>query len=338
MVLKRDLREEDSTEIIIGERLRSFGERKTMREEKRKIVSKVDGLELELLVVEPDEVHAVVQISHGMCEHKERYLEFMRFLAQHGIASIIHDHRGHGASVKSLNDLGYMYEQGAEGLVADLHQITLFARRCWEGVPLILLGHSMGSLAVRMYAKRYDRDIDALIVCGSPSKNSLLRLGIAIASVQKHIFGSRHRCKLLEALSFGPYAAKFRKEKSKFSWGCSDRDVVRRYEESILCGFTFTADGYLTLFGLMKETYSRDGWLCANPSLPILFLGGAEDPCIGGSRKFAHAIRCMRRAGYGRVKAKLYPGMRHEILLEREKESVYTDVLHFIERTRADGE
>lgn len=303
-----------------------------MREEKRKIASEVDALELEVLIVEPDEVRAVIQISHGMCEHKERYLDFMRFLAKHGIASIIHDHRGHGASVKSLNDLGYMYGQGADGLVADLHQITRYARRCWEGVPLILLGHSMGSLAVRVYAKKYDRDMEALIVCGSPSKNPLLLLGIAIASLQKRILGERHRCKLLEVLSFGSYAAKFRKEKSKFAWGCSDPDVVRRYEESILCGFTFTADGYLTLFELMRETYARDGWLCANPKLPILFLGGAEDPCIGGRRRFAQAVQCMRRAGYNHVKAKLYPGMRHEILLETERGKVYGDILHFIER------
>lgn len=142
-----------------------------MREEKRKITSQVDGLELELLVVEPEEVRAVVQISHGMCEHKERYLEFMRFLADHGVASIIHDHRGHGASVKSLNDLGYMYGQGAKGLVEDLRQITRYARKCWTGVPLILLGHSMGSLTVRVYAKQYDSGIDGLIVCGSPSRN-----------------------------------------------------------------------------------------------------------------------------------------------------------------------
>ena len=302
-----------------------------MREEKRKITSQVDGLELELLVVEPEEVRAVVQISHGMCEHKERYLEFMRFLADHGVASIIHDHRGHGASVKSLNDLGYMYGQGAKGLVEDLRQITRYARKCWTGVPLILLGHSMGSLAVRVYAKQNDSGIDGLIVCGSPSKNPMLQLGIAIASVQKRFLGDRHRCKFLEMISFGPYAAKFRKEKSRFAWGCSDPDVVRRYEESILCGFTFTADGYLTLFELMKETYSRDGWACGNPKLPILFLGGEEDPCIGGSRRFAHAVRCMRRAGYNHVKARLYPEMRHEILLEKARESVYQDTLHFIE-------
>lgn len=302
-----------------------------MREEKRKITSRRDGLELEVLVVEPGQVRGIVQISHGMCEHKERYLEFMRYLAQEGFACIIHDHRGHGASVKSLNDLGYMYRQGAEGLVEDLFQITEYAKRCWGDVPLILLGHSMGSLAVRVYAKKYDDQIDGLVVCGSPSKNPFLFLGTALARLSALAFGDRHPCRLIEAISFGPYALKFRKEKSRFAWGCSDPDVVRRYEESILCGFTFTADGYLALFALMKETYSGSGWQHKNPRLPVLFIGGEDDPCIGGRRRFAHAVRSMKRAGYSRIRFRLYPGMRHEILLERERETVCEDVLCFIE-------
>ena len=76
------------------------------------IQSKVDGLMLDGLVVEPEEGvqrTALLQLSHGMSEYKERYLPFMEFMAEHGVVCVIHDHRGHGKSVKSEQDLGFMY-------------------------------------------------------------------------------------------------------------------------------------------------------------------------------------------------------------------------------------
>ena len=83
-----------------------------------------DGLPLSLMLLEPEgEVRALVQLSHGMVEHKERYLPFMRYLAERGCACVINDHRGHGASVRSADDLGYFYQDGDGALVDDLHQI-----------------------------------------------------------------------------------------------------------------------------------------------------------------------------------------------------------------------
>ena len=90
------------------------------------MVSDCDGLPLSLCMALPDDEQpvALVQLAHGMAEHKERYLPFMEYLAQHGYASVINDHRGHGASVRSEKDLGYFYEGGADALVKDLRQIT----------------------------------------------------------------------------------------------------------------------------------------------------------------------------------------------------------------------
>lgn len=301
--------------------------------EMQKLISNTDGLELDLMVLVPEgKVKGIFQIHHGMSEFKERYLPFMEYLAGEGYVAAIHDCRGHGKSVRSQEDLGYMYGGGGDALVEDAHQVTMELRERWKDVPLILFGHSMGSLVVRMYTKKYDRDIDMLVVCGSPSKNDFLRAGKCIASAQEKFFGSHHISKLLEGASFGAFAKPFAAEKSRFAWCCSDPEVVRQYEESPLCGFTFTVDGYQALFQLMEETYSTDGWTLANPQIPVLFVGGADDPCIGGARKYARAVQLMRKVGYKNTKGKLYPGMRHEILNEKDRQRVFQDIKKYMEK------
>lgn len=269
------------------------------------IQSKVDGLMLDGLVVEPEEGvqrTALLQLSHGMSEYKERYLPFMEFMAEHGVVCVIHDHRGHGKSVKSEQDLGFMYGAGGAGLVEDLFQVTVWAKKEYPDLPFILMGHSMGSLVVRTYAKEHDRELDALIVCGSPSKNYLRPLGAA--------------------------------EKSRFAWCCSDPEVVREYEENPLCGFTFSDDAFFALNDLLKETYGFHGWHCTNRKLPVLFLSGGDDPCYVNVRRFKKSIDHMRLIGYRNVRGKLYPGMRHEILNEKEKYRVYGDVWKWLKKEK----
>lgn len=305
-----------------------------MQKEYLKLQSDFDGLELDVFIVEPDDpkLKGVIQISHGMCEMKERYTEFMEYMARNGYACIIHDHRGHGNSVKDKTHLGYMYGGGAEALVQDLHQITMQAKARWPQAPFILLGHSMGSLVARVYLKKYDGDIQALILSGSPGKNPALFAGKTICRIQKLLCGANRPSRLLETLSFGSFASKFAAEKSRFAWCCSDPKVVEAYDASPECGFTFTVDGYEALFKLMEETYNSKGWACTKPKLPILFIGGSEDPCIGGARKYKKAIEHLRTQGYSNIRGKLYPGMRHEILLETIKYDVYGDIVKYLSK------
>lgn len=93
----------------------------------------------------------------------------MEYLYHLGYVCLIHDHRGHGQSVLKDEDLGYFYQDGDIGIVEDLHQLTLWIHQQYPDLPLYLFGHSMGSLVVRVYLKKYDKDIQGLIVCGSPS-------------------------------------------------------------------------------------------------------------------------------------------------------------------------
>ena len=92
-----------------------------------KIKSEKDNLELEVCIIEPKGTpKAIIQISHGMSEHKERYYDFMNYLAENGYICVIHDHRGHGASVINKSDLGYFYTENIDYIVNDLYQITKY--------------------------------------------------------------------------------------------------------------------------------------------------------------------------------------------------------------------
>lgn len=297
-------------------------------------MSNADELLLEVLASEPDEgipIKGIIQIVHGKAEHKERYLPFIRYMTLAGYACIIHDHRGHGNSVRNTDDLGYMYGIGVDGFLSDIHQITMMARKRWPGVPVVQLGHGMGSLAVRCCARKWEEDVDCIILSGSPSRNPLATSGILFAKLRKGGVKKRDKSNLLKQITLVPYDKRFPGEKTEFNWLCRNQDVVNEYNEDPLCGFDLSADGYETYLKLMRRTYKKHGWKTGKPDLPILFVGGADDPYIGGPSPFHQALRSMRSLGYRNVKGKLYPGLRHEVLNEEEKELVFSDLEKYLE-------
>lgn len=287
-----------------------------------------DSLQLAGVEVAPDsgEPKGIVQLLHGMCDHKERYLPFMRFLASQGFVCVIHDHRGHGASVRDSSDLGFMYRGGWRAMVDDARAVNAWAHDRHPHLPLALFGHSMGSMVARSYAKRYDDTIDSLIICGCPSYSSAAPVGRLLARTIASLRGGHYRPGLLHRLSFGSFNRPFRHEGFPQAWVCSDLSVLEAYHSDPLCMFNFTANGYANLFGLMIDCYSPKGWRLANPDLPVMFVSGADDPCRISDLAFANAVDCMRRVGYRRVASKLYPNMRHEILNETQKKQVWDDL------------
>lgn len=304
--------------------------------QKFSVTSDYDGTVLSCLVTVPEtDIRGIVQFSHGMAENKERYQPLMEYLSSHGYLCLIHDHRGHGASAPTEDDLGYFGKNGSTAVVKDLHQLTEYAKKTWPGHPVYLFGHSMGSLAARCYLSHYSADIDALILSGAPSKNPAAGFALFLADISTALLGGRHRNRLITALAFGPYQARFAGEPMN-SWICSDPHVVSAYNESPLCGFSFTNNGYQALFHLMLNTYDARKWQTflskrpANRQLPILFLAGENDPCITDEKHFLAEIQFLKDQGFTNINSKLYPAMRHEICNEVGKEVVWMDVLEFL--------
>lgn len=315
----------------------------TFQKEEFTLKSNHDGLVLGVSLRIPAAPKGIVQLVHGMAEHRERYHDFMDYLAERGYVVIIHDHRGHGASVASEDDYGYFGKDSVNGIISDVHQITKYVKQRFPGLSLTLFGHSMGSLVVRCYMKKYDADVSRLIVCGSPSNNPGAGPAIAISKFLRVFRGDRHRSNLINNLAFSNYnkrSAKLAKsnnnldatyDNSPNAWIVSDPAVVAAYDADERDGFVFTLNGFITLFSLMKRAYSPKDWQMRNPSAPILFIAGADDPCIISHKKFNEAVDFMRARGYQDVVSKLYPKMRHEILNERGKLEVWSDILGWIE-------
>ncbi len=292
--------------------------------------SRVDGLPISVLVVRPEqEPVAVIQLSHGMCGCKERFLPFMEYMAVHGVACVAGDHRGHGGSILSREDLGYMYEGGYKAMVDDMRMITEWSRLNFPSLPIFLLGHSMGSLAARVYVKYDDSGIDGLIVVGSPSWNPLSYVGRALAWVLCHLGMSRMRMSYSQRRNSEKYNKRFSSEGVQ-AWTCSDPEVRKNFMDNPLCNFALTANGSYNLMSLMIETYASDKWMLSNPNLPVMFLAGADDPIVGGEANFHKSVAHICKRGYTNVTSVLYSDMRHEVLNEIGKESVWTEILEFM--------
>lgn len=301
-----------------------------MKKEQIKIKSEKDGLILDCILIEPDNnIKGVVQLAHGMNEHKERYIDFMEFLASNGYVVFINDHRGHGQSLKSKDDLGYFYDENAEFVVDDLHQITSYLKEKYKSKKLILMGHSMGSMIVRKYISKYDDLIDGLIVCGSPSENKAATLGLKVIKIMKKIKGDKYRSKLIKKLMFGGYD---KKGELPNNWICSNNEIVKKYNEDELCQYEYTLNGYENIVKLMIDIYNPAIYNKKNVTLPILFVAGADDPVIFSEKDWNKAQEFLKNIGYKDTKGILYKNKRHEILNELDNKIVYNDILKWINK------
>lgn len=302
-----------------------------MNEEYITLESKADKLPLSVLIMTPDEAPtAIFQLVHGMAEHKERYRDFMEFMCQNGYVCIIHDHRGHGGSVKSDSDLGYFYDNGDVNVIKDIEQIGDYIDELYPDLPRYLFGHSMGSLAVRVYAAEHDDEIEGLIVCGSPSNNPAASFAIFLTDLISIFRGDKYRSKFINNIALGAFD-KATGESGEFTWLSYYEANRTSFIDDEKCGFTFTLNGFKSLFSLIKQTYSPKIYDIRNKNLKILFISGEDDPCTINQKKFNESVTFMKDIGYKNIKSKMYPKMRHEILNETTKNEVYSDIKNFIE-------
>ncbi len=275
----------------------------------------------------------ILQISHGMSEYMRRYEEFASFLAACGVVVCGNDHLGHGGSVATEDDLGFFTEKGGRRFVLqDLKQMGKIARTAFPGLPLVLLGHSMGSFFARRYAAMWPQDIDGLIISGTGGKNPLVNFGLALSSVIAKTNGARTRPPLLHNMAFGSYLAKVPNPATPHDWISRDSEVVAKYSADPLCTFHFTANGFHELLAVLKKVSGPAWAVQVRKDMPVLMIQGSADP-VGNYGKGPNQVRrWMHAAGVKNLEYITYEGARHEVLNETNRADVYNDVLQFLKK------
>jgi len=305
-----------------------------MKATEYKIRSHYDEVDLDVLVCTPDteDPKAVIQLVHGMCEYKERYVPFMEFLCGKGFACIIHDHRGHGKSVKAPEDLGYFYSSGWEGIVADIFVVNGMAKGMFPGKPVFMFGHSMGSFFARRYLCMYPNEIDGAIICGTGWKPApVLKGGLLVVKLLSLLRGDKFRSVFVTKLAFGNINKSFEPVKTSKDWLSRDISVAEKYLADAKCGFLFTLNGYRTLFRSMLLAQDSELMQKMDEDLPVLFISGEMDPVGDFGKGVKKAVNAFYASGMENVECVLYPEARHELVNELNREEVFQDVLEWLE-------
>lgn len=277
-------------------------------------------------------VICILQVVHGMAEYVERYEETARYFAEKGILVTGEDHLGHGKSVAAGGTYGYFCEQDpATVVVRDVHRLKKMTQEDYPGIPYIILGHSMGSFILRNYLFRYGSGIQGAIVCGTGTKpQGLVRVCRAMAAVQGAFLGQKHVARLMDKLAFGSYNKMVGGSRKAPDWLCRDEKVVDAYVADPLCGFTFTVNGFRTLFELLYRLNRKENLAQMPGELPVLFIAGEKDPVGDMGEGVRKAFASFEQAGMKHISLKLYPEDRHELLNEMDKYKVYEDIYPWI--------
>lgn len=279
-------------------------------------------------------VKGVVQLCHGMCEYVERYAPLAGWLCQRGYAVCGNDHLGHkNTAILSAQRLGYFGDVGSwPHLVEDVELLRkLLAPRFPQGTPWIMLGHSMGSFIARLYTEKYGASLAGLILSGTGGNNPLLAAGKAMARSSVAFKGQMHVSRRVDNMVSGTFNKRVKDPRTPSDWISHDPEIVKRYVEDIYCNFKFTASAYHDLFTIMERCNRREWFASVPKELPVLIFSGDEDP-VGdygkGPTQVAHRLRGM---GVRQVRLRLYPGGRHEMLNELNRDEVYEDLYSWIE-------
>lgn len=275
---------------------------------------------------------AMVQLIHGVAEHVGRYDDFSTFLTRHGIAVVGDDHMGHGKSI-GPNDVPGYFPTGWQGAVEDEHRLMTEIRKEFPHTPYFLLGHSMGSFLARTFLYRYpNAELTGAILSGTGwVPGMVLAAGKRLCQHEKQRIGADQVSPHIQKIVFGSFNLKFRPNRTEADWICTDPAVVDAYLADPLCGVWPTVGMAEDILDGLRSNQQPEHLAQMDRELPILFFSGQEDPVGAMGRGVRRSAKAFEQAGMKHVTCRLYEGGRHEMLNEPQRETVYQDVLQWIE-------
>jgi alpha-beta hydrolase superfamily lysophospholipase len=284
----------------------------------------------------PDETKAVVHIAHGLAEHGGRYTRLAEWLTGHGYAVYCNDHRGHGQSVLKSEDLGHFADADGWNLLAhDLAQMCIEEKQAYEGLPIILLGHSMGALLAQRMVYEYPDLFDAVAMSGPNGKlDPLVNVGKLIAKFERTRLGARGRSKLINQLSFGGFNKHFPHAVTPFDWLSRDAQEVARYVNDAKCGFIATTQSWVDMLIGLPALHDPANHARIRRDLPLYLFGGHRDPVNDFGNGLERLVETYRNAGVRSIRHRLYPDARHEVFNETNRAEVFHDLLEWLDLIR----
>lgn len=280
-------------------------------------------------------VKAILQISHGMVEHIERYDAFADYLSKRGFYVVGQDHLGHGASVTDDEKHGYFHDtHGNEHVIGDIHKLRQITTSRYPNVPYFMLGHSMGSFLTRQYITMYGAGLAGVVIMGTGNQPlALVRLGKLLCRIVASVKGWTYRSTLINNMAFGGYNRKFRPARTPMDWISRNPENVDNYLQDSWCTFTFTVNAYYHMFRGMEQLLNRKNFARIPRDLPVLFVAGKDDP-VGDFGKGVIAVYKKYKKEFDDMSLKLYEHDRHEILNEIDRKDVYLDIYKWLENRR----
>jgi alpha-beta hydrolase superfamily lysophospholipase len=276
---------------------------------------------------------AIVQIAHGLAEHGGRYARLAEALTGAGYGVYANDHRGHGRTAASPDALGFFAESGGWAkCVEDLWRINRRIADSHPGVPIVLLGHSMGSFFAQNFIAEHGDALAGAVLSGSNGKPPAVAvIGKLIARIERLRLGARGRSPVLDRLGFGAFNERFRPARTPFDWLSRDPAEVDRYIADPLCGFSASTQLWIDLLGGLS-LIARPALQAKIPKdLPIHLIAGDQDPVNGDIKGLEQLIGAYRRAGLRRVSHRFYAGARHELFNETNRDEATADLVAWLD-------
>ncbi|MEL7273615.1 MAG: alpha/beta hydrolase [Pseudomonadota bacterium] len=297
-------------------------------------LNRPDGAKLALYQMPAKgEAKAIVQINHGMAEHAGRYARFAQALTQSGYHVIAHDHRGHGKTNAPGAALGHFGPRGSwQTVLEDVAAVRLYAQDIWGTLPVIIFGHSMGSIIAFNTILHEPNAYAAAALWNSGVENGpLATVFRAILKTQRFFLGSDVPSTLARKLTFDTWNKAFAPNRTDFDWLSRDEAEVDKYITDPLCGFPVTIGLWLeVLTGIARA--SADKTLAHLPkSMPIHLLAGEDDPCSENGKAVENIAKRMESVGMTTVDYTLLLNTRHESLNEVNRDEVTTNFITLLD-------
>ncbi|TNE50481.1 MAG: alpha/beta hydrolase [Deltaproteobacteria bacterium] len=276
----------------------------------------------------------VVQIVHGLAEHAARYERLAKKLNEAHYAVYAYDQRGHGKSIAEPSEEGVFGEvDGWKKMVGDVYTLNRHIAQAHPDTPILLLGHSMGSIISQEYIIQHSDTVHAAALSATVNNPGALRsIGLLVAKIERLRLGARGKSKLLHAMSFGDYNKPFKPNRTDYDWLSRDEAEVDKYANDPLCGFVASTSLWVQFLEGIGELIKEKRRAQVRKALPVYLLTGSKDPVTKMGKEVENLEKSYKKCGLTDVTSKSYPDARHECFNETNRDEVIQDLIHWFDR------